>query len=78
MVMIGLTYLSLESFVLRDFSSDTTPPVKKHVNRALVGAQIGLVILAMLVTRSTVIALKAKKGLPLGNQVAGLFVLSKS
>lgn len=78
MVVIGLTYLSLESFVLRDFSSDTTPPVKKHVNRALVGAQIGLVILAMLVTRSTVIALKAKKGLPLGNQVAGLFVLISS
>lgn len=78
MVLIGLAFLILEPFILSDFSSLVTPPPKKHVNRTILGAQIGLVILAMLVTRSTVIALKAKTGLPLGNQVAGLFVLVSS
>lgn len=41
------------------------------INRGLVGAQIGLIALATTVTRSSVLSLQAKAGLPLGPQVVG-------
>lgn len=39
--------------------------------------QVGLVALAMLVTRSSVASLQAKQGLPLGTQMVGWFTLGK-
>jgi phosphatidylinositol glycan class N len=42
------------------------------------GFQVGIIILAILVTRSSVASLQAKKGLPLGNQVTGWLVLITS
>ncbi|KLU85987.1 hypothetical protein MAPG_05006 [Magnaporthiopsis poae ATCC 64411] len=81
MVMIGVTYLVFEDWVLSDFSSSKTVAVShvsRPINRSLVGAQVGLVILSMVVTRSSVLSLQARQGLPLGNQVAGLFVLFSS
>lgn len=78
MAIIGITYLVFEDWVLSDFSSSKTATashVSRPINRALVGAQVGLVILSMVVTRSSVLSLQARQGLPLGNQVAGLFVL---
>lgn len=39
--------------------------------------QIGLVLLAMVVTRSSALSLQAKLGLPRGNQVVGWIVLSE-
>lgn len=41
------------------------------------GSQVGLVALAMLVTRSSVASLQAKQGLPLGTQVVGWVTLGK-
>lgn len=40
--------------------------------------QIGLIVLSMLVTRSSVLSLQAKQGLPAGNQAVGWLVLGKS
>ena len=78
MVIVGIMYLVLEDFVLGDFSWPDEPSSEKnHVSRTLVGIQIGLTVLAMLVTRSSALSLQAKQGLPRGNQVTGWFVLGK-
>ncbi|KAK9324789.1 Phosphatidylinositolglycan class N-domain-containing protein [Lipomyces orientalis] len=45
---------------------------------AVLGLQLGLVILSMVVTYSTVKALQARKGLPFGNQIVGWLVLGAS
>jgi phosphatidylinositol glycan class N len=42
------------------------------------GLQIGIILLTIIVTRSSVASLQAKQGLPLGNQVVGWFVLVAS
>ncbi|RYP35264.1 hypothetical protein DL766_002607 [Monosporascus sp. MC13-8B] len=60
MVIVGLLYLIFEDRILADPSSSVT---------------IGLVILAMLVTRSSALSLQARQGLPRGNQVVGWLVL---
>ncbi|KAI5288135.1 Glycosyl phosphatidyl inositol anchor synthesis, partial [Ascosphaera acerosa] len=65
MVLAGLVYLHCERRV-----SSTA--------RAVLGAQLGLVVLAVVVTRSSVQSLRAKLGLPLGNQVVGWGVLAGS
>ncbi|CAD6565782.1 MAG: Glycosyl phosphatidyl inositol anchor synthesis [Alectoria sarmentosa] len=44
----------------------------------LLGVQVGLIMLAMIVTRSSVASLQAKMGLPLGNQVVGWTILISS
>jgi phosphatidylinositol glycan class N len=36
-----------------------------------------MVLLALIVTRSSVTSLQAREGLPIGNQVVGWFVLGK-
>ncbi|KAF2455152.1 GPI ethanolamine phosphate transferas-like protein [Lineolata rhizophorae] len=48
------------------------------VSRSIIGVQIGLVALAMLVTRSSVASLQAREGLPLGTQIVGWIVLVAS
>ncbi|KAM5370532.1 hypothetical protein ACJZ2D_008465 [Fusarium nematophilum] len=75
MVVVGLAYLVLEDFILADFSSSTSKAKRLHANRTLLGAQIGLIILAMIVTRSSALSLQAKLGLPYGSQVVGWVVL---
>lgn len=55
--------------VLIQFSSFT---------RAVVGFQLGLIALATTVTRSAVLSLQARQGLPLGSQVMGWFTLISS
>jgi phosphatidylinositol glycan class N len=42
-----------------------------------VGIQIGLTLLAIVVTRSSALSLQAKQGLPLGNQILGWIVLGE-
>ena len=42
------------------------------------GVQVGIILLTVLVTRSSVESIQAKKGLPLGNQIVGWFVLIAS
>lgn len=79
MLLIGILYLVLEDRVLADFSNTLAPPKlsRLHISRTLVGIQIGLVALAMIVTRSSALSLQAKQGLPRGNQIVGWLVLSK-
>lgn len=80
MVIMGLLYLVFEEQILVDFSTTVSKPKlgKQHVSRALVGIQVGLVALAMVVTRSSALSLQAKQGLPRGNQIVGWLVLGKS
>lgn len=76
MVVVGLLYLLFEDFVLADFSSTKKPSMPpSSLNRTLVGIQVGLIVLAMFITRSSALSLQAKQGLPLGNQVMGWVVL---
>lgn len=48
---------------------------QSSVVRALLGAQVGFIILSMWVTRSSALSLQAKTGLPRGNQAVGWLVL---
>ncbi|RSL73324.1 GPI ethanolamine phosphate transferase 1 [Fusarium duplospermum] len=78
MVLVGLAYLILEDVLLSNSSSSKTKPKPLHGNRTALGAQIGLIILSMIVTRSSAMSLQAKLGLPRGNQVVGWFILVTS
>lgn len=80
MVIMGLLYLVFEEQILVDFSTTVSKPKlgKQHISRTLVGIQVGLVALAMVVTRSSALSLQAKQGLPRGNQIVGWLVLGKS
>jgi phosphatidylinositol glycan class N len=78
MVVIGTVYLIFEDFILADFSPVMKPTSPgSPITRGLVGVQIGLTILAMIVTRSSALSLQAKLGLPPGNQIIGWIVLGK-
>lgn len=70
MVLVGILYLALEDFVLADFSWTENPvSPRNHYARTIVGTQVGLTLLSMVITRSSVLSLQAKEGLPRGNQV---------
>ncbi|KAI0490123.1 GPI ethanolamine phosphate transferase 1 [Xylaria cf. heliscus] len=78
MAVVGILYLIFEDRLLADFSGAVKPrPSQKEnrISRALVGIQTGLIILAMIVTRSSALSLQAKQGLPRGNQIVGWLVL---
>lgn len=79
MVAVGVVYLLFEDFVLSDFTSSAkSTPSRNHTTRGLIGVQIGLILLAMVITRSSVSSIQARAGLPLGNQILGWTVLGKS
>lgn len=79
MVTVGVVYLICEDIILAEITSRSrVKPAKNHVARGLVGAQIGLVILAMLVTRHSALSLQARTGLPRGSQIVGWLTLSES
>ncbi|KAK1980957.1 phosphatidylinositolglycan class N [Colletotrichum cereale] len=67
MAAIGLAYLVWEDKLL------TKPALRTA--RALTGVQVGLILLAIVVTRSSALSLQAKLGLPRGNQVVGWIIL---
>ncbi|RKF54520.1 GPI ethanolamine phosphate transferase 1 [Erysiphe neolycopersici] len=66
MVIIGINYLIFENKLLIRTG---------NFSRSLVGIQIGFLILAMIITYSSVISLKSKLGLPVGNQILGWAVI---
>ncbi|KAI1816452.1 PigN-domain-containing protein [Poronia punctata] len=74
MVAVGISYLIFEDRLLADPPASTKPK-ENTLSRTLIGVQTGLIILSMLVTRSTVLSLQAKQGLPRGNLVVGWIVL---
>ena len=73
MFSVGVAYLFLDK---RIPNSAVASP---HLvwSRIILGAQVGLILLAMIVTRSSVTSLQAKQGLPMGNQIVGWLVLSR-
>ena len=80
MVMIGLGYMAFEKKILgrAKFQGDSTAPADSLLSRILIGVQVGLIILSMIVTRSSALSLQAKAGLPRGNQVVGWMILVTS
>ncbi|KAA8564351.1 hypothetical protein EYC84_011295 [Monilinia fructicola] len=52
-------------------AGDSIAPANNLLSRSLIGAQIGLIVLSMIVTRSTAMSLQARMGLPRGNQIVG-------
>lgn len=77
MVAIGVLYLVFEDRFLADFSTTVSKPrpARAGISRTLIGVQVGLVALAMFVTRASALSLQAKQGLPRGNQIVGWLVL---
>ncbi|KAL8732040.1 MAG: hypothetical protein Q9166_002992 [cf. Caloplaca sp. 2 TL-2023] len=81
MASVGLLYLLFEISIISASSSargKLALPQADGLSRNILGTQIGLIMLAMIVTRSSVTSLQAKRGLPLGNQVIGWLVLIAS
>lgn len=80
MVAIGILYLAFQDRIMTGFSPTTSKPkpTRTVTSRSLIGIQIGLVALAMFVTRSSALSLQAKQGLPRGNQIVGWLVFGKS
>ena len=78
MFSVGLLYLLFEkSIVSASTSGDIASPPADSISRSILGVQVGQIVLAMVITRSSIISLQAKRGLPLGNQVAGWMVLRR-
>ncbi|KIE01075.1 phosphoethanolamine transferase class N, partial [Metarhizium majus ARSEF 297] len=80
MFLVGFLYLILEDIALADFtwavnSNPSLNKTNKNIQRTLTGIQVGLILLSMLVTRSSALSLQAKRGLPVGNQVLGWAIL---
>jgi len=80
MLLVGIVYIAYEKSILAQAKPNgkglaSTAP--DNLSKALLGVQIGLVALAMFVTRSSVASLQAKTGLPLGTQVVGWAVFGK-
>ena len=81
MLLVGVMYIAYEKSIVAQAKPSGTGLAAARPDRlskALLGTQIGLVGLAMVVTRSSVASLQAKTGLPLGTQVVGWAVFGKS
>ena len=80
-LIIGILYIALEKSLLVQLapSKDGLGSAKADsLSRLILGVQVGLVALAMIVTRSSVASLQAKQGLPLGTQIVGWITLIAS
>jgi len=77
MASVGILYLLFETSLLASPASGSSKATAGDAfSRTIFGTQIGLIVLAMIVTRSSIASIQAKKGLPAGNQSVGWFVLS--
>ncbi|EDN04366.1 hypothetical protein HCAG_08032 [Histoplasma mississippiense (nom. inval.)] len=76
MVLTGLLYLIFEESITP--ISKTLSIAVSRGSKRIMGMQIGMVLLALIVTRSTAASLQAKEGLPFGNQVVAWSVLVAS
>jgi phosphatidylinositol glycan class N len=80
MFVVGILYLFFEDSIIEQLPSTKRNEAKKErplISRAVIGVQVGLVVLAIFVTRSSVVSLQAKQGLPLGTQLVGWLTMSK-
>jgi phosphatidylinositol glycan class N len=79
MLAIGIAYIAFEDRIIEQLPE--TKEAEKASGKPLItqtvfGAQVGLIVLAMIVTRSGIAAVATREGLPLGTQVAGWLTLS--
>ena len=78
MGLVGVLYLLFEKSILSSSTGcSRSASTLANVSKSILGVQVGLIVLAMIVTRSSVASLQAKRGLPFGNQMVGWTVLSK-
>lgn len=78
MVCVGFLYLLFEERLLSSYTSgERVSSSTRGLPRMILGLQVGLIVLATVVTRSSVASLQAKRGLPKGNQVMGWTILGK-
>lgn len=77
MFFTGLLYLLFEGDILKRSKTQLSDAVSNSGSRVIMGMQVGMVLLATIVTRSSAASLQAKQGLPLGNQVVGWGVLGR-
>ncbi|KAI6950219.1 GPI ethanolamine phosphate transferase [Hortaea werneckii] len=71
---LGVLYIAFEKSLIASAApsgSALSAPKADGLSRSILGVQVGLVALAMIVTRSSVTSLQAKQGLPLGTQLVG-------
>lgn len=79
MLGVGVGYLFFEQAITsQSRSAKPTSGKLSALSRAIMGVQLGIILLTLLVTRSSIASLSAKKGLPLGNQVIGWLCLVSS
>ena len=77
MGLVGVLYLLFEKSILSSpVGSTKSLSGLDSLSRSILGIQVGLIVLAMIVTRSSIASIQAKRGLPVGNQVVGWLVLS--
>jgi phosphatidylinositol glycan class N len=74
----GLLYLTFEHDITLQSKSAGAYSETNIFSRTLMGVQTGIILLTVIVTRSSVASLQAKKGLPIGNQLVGWLVLLAS
>lgn len=75
MFIVGMLYLVFEERILG------SEPVESRINeksRLLIGVQLGLILLAMIVTKSSIGYIQARQGLPLGVLTVGWTTLVAS
>jgi len=80
MLVVGVAYLFFEDTIIEQSPSTKLREAeegKPLISRAVIGLQVGLVMLAILVTRSSVASIQSKQGLPLGTQLVGWLTMSK-
>lgn len=80
MVAVGALYLFFEKSILADAQSEDEPidPKLNEKSRILLSVQLGLVLLSMIVTKSSIGYIQARQGLPLGVLVVGWATLLSS
>lgn len=78
MVAAGVVYLAFESSITSLSRSGKRSAEPSAASRGIMGCQVGVLILTTFVTRSSILSLQAKQGLPLGNQVTGWIGLFSS
>ena len=80
MALVGAVYLIFDKYILSSTGGNDENKTSslEHSSKCIIGVQVGLILLAMVVTSSSASSLQAKQGLPLGNQVTGWMILSKS
>jgi phosphatidylinositol glycan class N len=74
MFLTGILYLLFEDNIIGHRDGNA---IGRVGSRVIMGVQIGMVLLALIVTRSTVFSLQARQGVPFGNIVVGWIVLGK-